>query len=31
MQLTFLVEFRNLGKPDDHVQYEKNGIEIKWI
>ena len=29
MQLTFFVEFRNLGKPDNYMQYGKNKIEIK--
>ena len=29
MQLIFFIEFRNLNKPDDYVQYNKNGIEIE--
>ena len=29
MQLTFFVEFRNLGRYDDHMQYEKNGIKVE--
>ena len=31
MQSTFLVKFKNLGKSDDHVQCDKNEIEIEWI
>ena len=29
MQSTFLVEFKNLGRPDNHMQCGKNGIEIE--
>ena len=31
MQLTFFVEFKSLGRPDNHVQRSKNGIEVEWI
>ena len=29
MQLTFLIKFKNLGKLDDHMQYDKNKIEVE--
>ena len=29
MQLIFLVEFRNLDRPNNHVQYDKNRIEVE--
>ena len=29
MQSTFLIEFKDLGKPDNHVQCERNGIEVE--
>ena len=27
----FLLSFRNLSRLDDHIQYGRNGIEIKWL
>ena len=29
VQSTFLVEFRNLGRSDNHMQHGKNKIEVK--
>ena len=29
MQLIFLIDFKNLGKPDNHIQHEKNEIRVE--
>ena len=29
--INFFVKFRNVGRPDNHMQCEKNGIKIEWI
>ena len=31
MQLIFFVKFRNLGRPNDYVQRDRNKIKVKWV
>ena len=31
IQLTFFVEFKNLNRLDNHLQHERNKIEVQWV
>ena len=31
MQLTFLIQFKDLGRPDNYIEHKKNKIEVEKI